>query len=254
MGHETQGVPTVVDAELLGAVQPHVVILSAPRSAAAEQYRVLRQRIERVLATGVKRIGITSSVAGEGKTTTAVNLALALGLGRRHKVVLVDAHVRAPGVHKLLGMQGRAGLVDVVEERLGLDATLWRFRSDDLYVLPAGETLEPHAVVAARRMGAILAELSARFDAVIVDGPPILPTADMLTLGPELDGILVVVRAGRTPREVLANALDAMPDARMLGCVLHRVEGGVGAAWRLLAQHDRQARRALPAPKTVVAK
>jgi capsular exopolysaccharide synthesis family protein len=241
--------PAVLEAETIGAVQPHVVVLSAPRTAAAEQYRVLRQRLEPAIARGAKRIGFTSAVAGEGKSTTAVNLALALGMGGRHKVALVDANLRAPGVHALLGLSAQQGLVDVVEERISLDQALWRFRSDQLYVLPAGRTLDAYAIFAARRLGAVLAELRDRFDVVIVDAPPVMPTADMLTLATELDGAVMVIRAGETPRELVRHALAALPELRLLGCVLHRVETAVSASFRLFARHDRQvAQPLLPAP------
>jgi Mrp family chromosome partitioning ATPase len=183
-----------------------------------------------------------------------VNLAIALGLGQRHRVALVDANLRSPGVGALLGLQANGGLVDVVEERLALDQALWRFRSDQLFVMPAGATLDPHAVFASRRLGAVFDELRGRFEVVVVDGAPVLPTADMLTLGPLLDGVLVVVHAGRTPREVVKLALDAMPEVPLVGCVLHRVHAGVGAPWRLFARHDREERRLLPAARPAEAK
>ena len=256
MGVETTNTVTtaipIVDAETYGAVDPHVVVLTRPRGAAAEQYRVLRQRVERAIGDGRKCIGVTSATAGEGKTTTAVNLALALGLGQRHRVALVDANLRAPSVHAMLGLRPTAGLVDVIEERVPLESALWRFRSDHLYVLPAGQTADPHAIVASRRLGLLLQELRRRFDVVIVDAAPILPTADALTLGPELDGALLVVRAGRTPREVVRLAIDALPDVPLLGCVLHRVQEGVGAPWRLFARHDREVQRALPPARTAL--
>lgn len=240
--------PAIVDAQIVGAVDPRVVMLSHPRGAAAEQYRVLRQRIERAVGRGSRCIGVTSSTAGEGKTTTAVNLALALALGQRHRVALVDANLRSPSVHALLGLSPSAGLVEVIEGKVELDAALWRFRGDYLHVLPAGRTEAPYAVVASPRLRALLGELRDRFEIVIVDGAPILPTADMLTLGPILDGVMLVVQAGRTRSELIRMALDAIPDVPVLGCVLQRVQAGAGAPYRLFARHDREVRRALPAP------
>jgi capsular exopolysaccharide synthesis family protein len=223
MAKDRGGSETVRDAEVIGSPHPLAVMLSRPQSAAAEQYRVLRQRVVRAIATGAKRIAITSAGTGEGKTQTAVNLALAIGLARRQRVVLVDANLRAPAVHTLLGLRPAGGLAEVVAEELGLDEALWRFRRDDLWVLPAGSTRTPHASFESPRLGALLAELAGRFDAVIVDGPPILGAADMLTLAPELDAMITVVRAGRTARETLERALQALPELRLLGCVLQGV-------------------------------
>lgn len=234
---ERSGVPRVVARD---EVDAQVVVLSAPWSAAAEQYRVLARRLEPELRRGARRVGVTSAVAGEGRSTTAVNLALTLA--GRMRVALVDGHLRAPSVARLLGLPPRVGLAEVVEGRAALDEALVRFGRDDLHVLAAGLAEEPHATYAARRLGELLAALGERFDAVIVDGPPALPTADMLSLADALDGALLVVRAGATRREVLALALERLP-TRLLGAVLHRVDVGAGDTWRLCARHDKERRK-----------
>jgi non-specific protein-tyrosine kinase len=236
-----------------------VVVIARPRSAAAEQYRVLARKLERRIGAGARRIAVTSSVAGEGRTTTAVNLALALGAGGRQRVALVDANLRERpdglAVHTLLGLGAQAGLADVVRSRAPIDETLerslWRFRDDDTYVLPAGRTDAPHEIAASRRLGEALRALRDRFDVVIIDAPPVLPTADMLALAGEVDGALLVVRAGRTPRDVVQLALRTLSSlgegVPLLGCVLNEVEAGAGAPFRLYAKHDREVRGLLPA-------
>ena len=245
MARETS-VPMVVDAETYGDVDARVVMINKPRSAAAEQYRVLSRKLERKVAQGTKRIAVTSAVSGEGRTMTAVNLALALGVGGRQRVALVDANLRSPSVHALLGLSAQSGLVDVVTGRSTLEQSMWQFRSDDLWILPAGRTIEPQDVIASRRLREVMAELKAKFDVVIVDAPPVLPTADLLALGTEVDGLLMVVQAGKTPREVLNLAMDTISHLPLLGCVLNQVEAGVGVPHQLYAQHDRQL-KALPA-------
>ena len=245
MARETT-VPMVVDAETYGDVDSRVVMIAKPRSAAAEQYRVLSRKLERKVAAGVRRIAVTSATAGEGRTMTAINLALALGVGGRQRVALVDAHLRSPSVHTLLGLSTNGGLVDVVTGRATLEQSMWQFRSDDLWVLPAGRTAEPHEVIASRRLREVMAELKEKFDVVIVDAPPVLPTADMLALGTEVDGVLMVVQAGKTPREVIDLALETIAHVPLLGCVLNQVEAGVGVPYQLYARHDREL-KALPA-------
>ena len=115
-----------------------VVTLSQPNHPAAEQYRVLRYRLECLAKAGIKALAFTSPQSGEGKTTTAVNAALALGKGGRNRVVLVDADLRRPGVATMLGLRANKGLTDIVAGRASLDDCLWRFGADELYVLPAG--------------------------------------------------------------------------------------------------------------------
>ena len=113
------------DAETFGGRwHRQVVMMSEPQGAAAEQYRVLRERLLPQVAQGVRRIAVTSTQSGEGRTTTAVNLALAMALSRHRRVALVDAHVRSPGVHALLGLSPQDGLVDVIARACGSAAEL----------------------------------------------------------------------------------------------------------------------------------
>lgn len=240
----------IVEAETYGKVHPGVVMLAAPRGVAAEQYRVLRQRLVPSLAAGIKRIAITSTTAGEGRTTTAVNLALALAAGGRRRVLLLDADVRAAGrswpLHQVLGLSPQHGLVDVVREEQTLEATLWRFGPEALSVLPAGKTQDPHAIFSSPRLASTIAACADRADVVLLDAPPILPTADALSLLEHVDALLLVVEAGRTPRELIAHALSLLPPVRILGVVLQRAEADLGAQRALHARHDRRARRQLP--------
>src|SRR3954470_19049908 len=101
----TGGGAAIIEAETYEAIAKEAVCLTNPRSAAAEQYRVLRYRLEMLARSGVKSLAFTSARSGEGKTTTAVNAALALGRGGRNKVVLVDADLRRPNVHNVLGLR-----------------------------------------------------------------------------------------------------------------------------------------------------
>src|SRR5262245_6539631 len=182
---------------------PQLALLAAPTGAAAEQYRLLAQRIEPHLARGARRIGVTSASRREGRTTTAINLALALARARRHHVLLVDADLRAPSVHAALGLPALAGLVDVTAGRADLEQALVRLGDETVDVLAAGVAGAPATALAAPALHALLGDLGRRYGAVVVDAPPVLPLADVPTLAAALDGLLVVVRAGRTRRELL---------------------------------------------------
>ena len=232
----------IVEAETYEPVAPSVVCLTHPQSPAAEQYRILRYRLEVLAKAGTKALAFTSSVSGEGKTTTAVNAALALGRGGRHRVCLVDADLRSPGVHTLLGLRPREGLCDVVAGEAALGGCLWRFGSDELYVLPAGNVPDDLArTLYHPRLSETFAEIRSRFDFVIVDAPPVLALADVPTLCRDLDGAILVVRAGRTQGESVAAAMDALYGVTVHGMVLNEVDPRTAAMTHLLPPATRKA-------------
>jgi capsular exopolysaccharide synthesis family protein len=215
----------IVEAETYEPLSAEAVSLTNPRSAAAEQYRVLRYRLEILAKQGHKALAFTSPQSGDGKTTTAVNTALALGRGGRNKVVLVDADLRRPSVARMMGLRAREGLCDVVADRTQLGSCLWRFGTDQLYVLPAGNVPDDiGTVLYDARLATMLAELKSRFDFLVLDVPPVLPLADVPTLCRDLDGALLVVRAGVTPRELVAAAVDALYGVPVHGVVLNAVD------------------------------
>jgi capsular exopolysaccharide synthesis family protein len=215
----------IVDAETYEPMPMEAVALTDPRSPAAEQYKMLRYRLELIAKGGARALVFTSAERGEGKTTTAVNTALALGRGGRNRVLLIDANLHRPHVHKMLGLSPREGLCDVVAGRATLGGTLWRFGADELYVLPAGNPPEDLArVLYDPQLSALLTDVRGRFDHVIVDGPPVLPLADVPQLCRDLDGAVVVVRAGKTSGETLAAALDALYGVTVHGLVLNEVD------------------------------
>ena len=240
---------SIVEAETYEpAIAPKVVTLSQPNHPAAEQYRVLRYRLECLSKAGIKSLAFTSAQSGEGKTTTAVNAALALGKGGRNRVVLVDADLRRPGVHTMLGLRANKGLVDIIAGRASLDDCLWRFGADELYVLPAGTPPDDlSAVLYDPRMADLMAALKQRFDFVVVDTPPVLPLADVPTLSRDLDGAILVVRANHTPKELVNAAIDALYGVTVHGLVLNEVDPRVASMLRIAPYGTQQ--KALPAKR-----
>ena len=239
----------IVEAETYEpTVAPRVVTLSQPNHPAAEQYRVLRYRLECLAKAGIKALAFTSPQSGEGKTTTAVNAALALGKGGRNKVVLVDADLRRPGVASMLGLRATKGLADVVEGRASIDDCLWRFGADELYVLPAGNVPDDlSSVLYSPRMGDLMAALKQRFDFVVIDTPPALAVADVPTLCRDLDGAIMVVRANHTPRELVNAAIDALYGVTVHGLVLNEVDARIASMLRIAPYGTQQ--KALPAKR-----
>ncbi|MGH2944706.1 MAG: P-loop NTPase [Solirubrobacteraceae bacterium] len=196
-----------------------IVMLAEPNDAHAEPFRVLRTSLLlRNAEYDARTIMLTSATSGEGKTTTAANLAVALArTGRR--VILVDLDLRRPSLHRLFGLAGHPGLADAVLGRVSLDAALAPALAvptgDDgsnagtgrdalLQVLPAGSI--PRDVgdfVAGTELARFLSALRERADVVLIDGPPLLETGDGVTVSREVDALAVVARVGETRRPTL---------------------------------------------------
>lgn len=191
----------------------------------SEAYRSLRTAIQFLDPDRPTQVfAVSSPSAGEGKTTTAVSLALALAESGED-VVLIDADLRRASVAEILGLEGSVGVTSVVTRTASIDEAL-QVWGDRIAVLPSGVLPpNPSEVVGSQRMGDLLQELRSRFDVVVVDAPPVLPVTDAVVLATQLDGVLLVVRAGRTARDHLAEArrrLDGV-GASVLGCVLNAV-------------------------------
>jgi len=187
-----------------------------------EQYR----RLAAVLhasqeASGVKVVMVASAAEGEGKTLTAANLALTLSESYRRSVALIDADLRRPALQTLFGLPDSAGLSECLVAREEQKLKIWPV-SPTLSVLPAGHpTGDPMAALTSERMRRVIGEAKETFDWVIVDTPPVLLIPDAQLLGSMVDGVIVVIRAGRTPHDLVRRAVDALGHAQILGTVLN---------------------------------
>lgn len=227
-----------VPAETLGispAIQPAAaggLATLAPRdSAAAEQYRVLQQRLERLAAKRPMRVvAITSSARGEGRSTTALNLALTAAEDGR-EVALVECDVRKPCLAQRLDLVPRAGLAEVALGAAELSQALCRVGR--LSVLCAGDVKDPAAVLRSPRLSGIIDALRSSFALVVLDVPPALAFADAERLAAAADGAVLVVRAQQTPREVVRLALETLGDSAV-GIVLNQVDAGTIAHGKYL--------------------
>jgi protein-tyrosine kinase len=202
------------------------IIQYDPYSAAAEQFRAIRTRIELLNETGACRVlAVTSAVHGEGKTLTAVNLALVMSMSLNRRVALVDCDLRKPRVHETLGLPVEFGLTEVLRGEAELDRAILELPKENLHVLAAG-TLpsNPAELLGSAPMREIITSLRERFDYVILDTPAALPVADPEVLGSLVDGIIFVVRAGLTPREQVLRAMENFSRDRIVGVVLNASE------------------------------
>lgn len=200
--------------------QARLVALDKPDSPAAEQYRVLHQRLVRLSARRPLRVvAVTSAGRREGRTTTAANLALTAAQEGRG-TILVEGDLRHASVASLLGLAPRAGLADVIEGRAELGQAVTRLGA--LAVLCAGGD-GADAPLRNPRALAIMEQLRAAYDLVVVDAPPAIAFADGDRLVAAADAALLVVRAGATPRQVVRLALESLGD-RAAGVVLNDVD------------------------------
>jgi non-specific protein-tyrosine kinase len=209
-------------------VDPHIVSANDSKSPIAEQYRILRTNLKSIHArAGSKVILLTSAVNGEGKSVTSINLAMTFARQENLRVVLVDADMRRSSVPRWLGLRGRRQGLSTVLQGADLGGALVSLQSPKLAVLPAGPTPDhPAELLESVAMKRLLAALRAQFDLVIVDAPPVLPVTDPGILASQADGVLLVVRAGKTQRRTVLDAREQLKKAKanLMGCVLTHVE------------------------------
>ena len=205
----------------------HLVAALAPASLAAEQYRSLRTRIKRVEnGRALRAIAVTSPNKGDGKSLTAANLALTMAQEFNQRVLLIDCDLRRPTVHQLFGLSDGPGLGDVLMNVAELDQALVHLPDHHLTVLPAGlPPSRPAELLGSATMRRLLDTLRTRFDRILIDVPPVAPLADLHILAPMVDGLLMIVRAGVTPKPAIERALAGLDASKVLGLVLNESGG-----------------------------
>lgn len=203
-----------------------LLALTDPSSIEADAYRTLRANIELMSNDGAYRhIAITSASGGDGKSTTAANLAVVAAQGGR-RVCLVDADLRHPSLHEVFGLPNVDGLALALEQGKPLDAVAQSPDIENLSIVVAGRGAQEtfHDLVTSQRLDHILRQSEAAFDLVIFDSPPVI-VADSLSVAAVCDGVILVVRAGSIPFAVLRRAIGQVRQVkgRVLGVLLNQV-------------------------------
>lgn len=193
-----------------GVNGPAKFLLERPHSPESEAVRALDASIVLAHAEKCKAVLITSSLPGEGKTTVAVNLAIALS--RHARTCLVDADLRRPCVAATFGVHSHKGLTDVLLGSVALDDAVAAMKdSPNLFILPAGEASDDRAhLMVSMGMTELMASLRSRFDFIVVDAAPILPYADGRALSTVTDGIVFVTRSGNTPAHAMVRSMELL--------------------------------------------
>lgn len=205
--------------------KPGIALLTNPRSVLSEQYRILAHRVrEQAGKDGSAAVMLTSAVGGEGKTTIAINLALALARTTEGRVLLLDADLRKPRVGQYLEITPTRGFSHVLQ-RPEDDVQRYCWRLKELYVLPgAGSMPDPVGALSSERATALFASLRRQFQIIVVDAPPVLPIADASILSRLVDSVVFVVRARRSPRELIERAVEGLDAPKVMGIALNDVD------------------------------
>ncbi len=198
-------------------------------SLVSTEFRRLFSKIRHLNKTDreIRNLLITSAVLGEGKSTTAAYLATIICKYQNTNTLLIDCDLRRPAVHKLFNLDKDNGFIEVAQKEKSLKSVLKSTFLPKLKILTSGRlTQNPAEILNVPTLRDLFSEIKFYFDTVIIDCAPTIPVSDPLVLSSEVDGALMVVRAGKTPKETVKRATDLMRDAGMniLGIVLNNVE------------------------------
>ena len=202
------------------------IALLQPDSYIAEQYRSLRGRIDSLASQRpMKTLAVTSANSGEGKSTCSVNLATVTAMSVGRSVLLIDCDLRRPKVHWTLGLQPQVGLAEVLLNQATIDEAIQKLEGVNLDVLPVRSVpSNPSELLASPEMRKLTEEVATRYDRVILDTPACLGLPDAKSVSELCDGLVMVVRAGATPREEVQAALDILDRRKVVGLVLNGSE------------------------------
>ena len=211
---------TVLDNKLVSFFQPGSIV--------AEQFRKLRTYLFRPgLQNPPKTILVTSAFSGEGKSLIAINLAISIAVELNSHALLVDCDLRNPTLSRWFGLQKSKGLSDYLLEKGELADLLVKTQVDKLSLLCGGSAQDnPVELIGSKKMESLVDELKSRYQDryIILDSSPVLATTEPNVLDKMVDGIILVVRAGETPRESVQQAIKLLKTEKIIGVVLNDME------------------------------
>jgi len=194
-------------------------------SPAADQYKILREQVKRHrMDRGVRCLYVTSPIKRDGKSMVSANLATVMSLDYGERALLMDCDLRNPQIHQYFGMQRSPGITDYLTSTSG----------ENILSYVQAELL------ATEKMRMMMEEIRRKFPdhQIIIDGPPVLSTPDPLVMARQVDGVLLVVRAGKTPRDCLSEAMEILKSDKIMGIVLNGAELGMSSKYYYYAETD----------------
>lgn len=188
-----------------------------------EEYRTLRSRLYHIREKmPLKKLLVTSALPKEGKSFTSANLAQVMVRQHGRRALLIDADLRGPRLHQMLGAPQGPGLAEYLSGKADEASVIQRGPMEGLFFMPSGELIEdPAEMVASARLKILLQRVEPAFDWIIVDSPPAVPVSDASVLAKVCDGVLLVVRSNATPSDVARKARMEFPDQMLVGVVLN---------------------------------
>jgi len=201
----------------------------SPTSVVAEQFRVAVTKLVLMFSdVACPVVGVTSSVKGEGKSATAANLAYTLARDLAKRTLLIDCDFKSPTLHEYLEVPPTPGLTEMLNNGRPLGECLLPIAGVPLWVLPGGDSQGRMVELSkAPELLNLIGELRSQYDYIVLDAPPILPLADMNVLSGLVDGLLMVIRAGSTPRRVVQNAIHRLKVTNQLALILNDIDAAV---------------------------
>lgn len=212
--------------------ESHLVCFKNDESLAVENFRFLGVKLRHLRRERpLKKLLITSTIPGEGKSTVATNLAGVLAKRGQQKTLLLEGDVRRPSVFSMFGIDRHPGLCEWLEGRQRKAGNVYRIEGTDLWVLPAGKPSgNPTELLQSPRLAILMEQLSVIFDWIIIDSPPVLPLADTSVWMRMADGVLLVVRQGVTQKAELQRGIDAIDSEKIIGTLLNASQESIHAS------------------------
>ncbi len=203
--------------------QSRLVCLTDREHPTAEALRLLAVRLRDLRRLRpLKKVLITSTIPQEGKSTIAANLACALAYASDERTLLVEGDLRRPSLSQMFGIQKTRGICEWLKEEDGPLTNVYRLDAAGLWILPAGgASTNPLELLQSQRLPAVMEQLAACFDWIIIDSPPVLPLADTSIWMRLADGILLVTRQGTTEKQQLQKGFEALDSQKLLGALLN---------------------------------
>jgi capsular exopolysaccharide synthesis family protein len=221
-----------IDVPVLGTIPRHniaqgrhrpLITLQEPDSLTTEQYRILYTKISQLTKGNPHTIfAISSSIKGEGKTITSLNLALVMARDFGKKTLLIEGDLKNPAIARYLQLKRQTGMIDILLKKADLQTSILTFAVENLSVLPLVKNVpNSSSVLSSEEMSILLSMLKEKYDFILIDCPPILSLPDMNIIEKLVDGILLVIRAQRTPRDAVKTALNSLRTDKIVGVILN---------------------------------
>jgi len=224
-GKDTEIIDLLEPLKLYDNVDKNLVTFLKPRSIESEMFKILRGNILFPQSgTPPKSIMVTSAVPGEGKSFVSANLAVSIAQNINEHVLLMDCDIRQSGIHRLLGLGDVKGLSEYLKGEIDAQHVFRKTEMEKLTVLPGGRPPHnPAELLSSQKMSALLVEVKERYADryIIIDSPPPQLTAETSAIARQVDGVILVVKYGSTPKDMVADLVEIIGREKILGCVLN---------------------------------